>query len=54
MCVEDLGRDSNHRMSFDLKISVLFVCRGEYVIDKLRVAAVMKNKLRAQRGVYFS
>ena len=25
-----------------------------YVKDKLRVAGVMKNKLRAQRGVYVS
>ena len=25
-----------------------------YVIYKLRVAGVMKNKLRAKRGVYFS
>ena len=25
-----------------------------FVIDKLRVAGAMKNKIRAQRGVYFS
>ena len=31
VCVEDLGRDSKWRMSFYLKISVLFVCRGGYV-----------------------
>ena len=31
MCVEDLGRDSKYRMSFDLKISVLVICRGGYV-----------------------
>ena len=27
---------------------------GKLVVDKLRVAGVMKNKLRVQRGVYFS
>ena len=29
------------------------VPEGGYVTDKLRVAGVMKNKLRAQRGVLF-
>ena len=31
MCVEDLRRDLKYRLSFDLKISMLVVCRGEYV-----------------------
>ena len=31
MCVEELGRHTKYRMSSDLKISVLFVCRGGYV-----------------------
>ena len=31
MYIEDLGRDSNYRMSFDLKLSVLVVCRGGYI-----------------------
>ena len=31
MCVEYLRRDSKYRMSFDLKRSVLVICRGQYV-----------------------
>ena len=31
LCVEDLGRDLKYRMSFDLKISVVVVCRRGYV-----------------------
>ena len=31
MCAEDFERDAKYRISLDLKISVLFVCRGEYV-----------------------
>ena len=28
LCVEDLRRHAKHRMSLDLRMSVLFVCRG--------------------------
>ena len=31
MCVEDLGTHAKYRMSLDLKISMLIVCRGGYV-----------------------
>ena len=31
LCVEDLRRHEKYRMSLDLKISVLFVCRAGYV-----------------------
>ena len=31
LCVEDLRRHAKYRMSLDLKISALFVCRGGYV-----------------------
>ena len=31
VCVEELGRHALYRMSLDLKISVLLVCRGGYV-----------------------
>ena len=31
LCVVDLRRHAKYRMSLDLKISVLFVCRGGYV-----------------------
>ena len=31
VCIEDLGRHAKYRMSLDLKISVLFVCKGGHV-----------------------
>ena len=31
VCAEDLGRHAKYRMSLDLKIPVLFVCRRGYV-----------------------
>ena len=35
-------------------ISYVWSEESRFVIDKLRVTGVTKNKLRAQRGVYFS
>ena len=53
-------KSTKHCLMKVLKIVLLFydelttILIEVQVIDKLRVAGVMKNKLRAQRGVYFS
>ena len=46
-------KDNSHT---DLTTShAQFLGKGsQYMIDKLRVAGVMKHKLRAKRSVYFS